>query len=145
VYLSGGAPQRPVEVVSVTKTGPSRGSRTDGLLGRCIQQRRMRTIYRCFSFVDRVTDELQLERGTQGMLPSRRCHSFRLDCAMSMKPRLPGVFLALALPARIAGHRVLCFTELSYGDSDLGVTTTRLILGAAPPARCISLLGRKFA
>jgi len=57
--------------------------------------------------------------------------------AMSMKP-LAGVFLALACLLGIAATGSVF--ELSYGDPDLGVTTTRLILGAALPGTVISLL-----
>ncbi|APD48427.1 hypothetical protein KQ302_12330 [Synechococcus sp. CS-602] len=56
---------------------------------------------------------------------------------MSMKP-LAGVFLALACLLGIAATGSVF--ELSYGDPDLGVTTTRLILGAALPGTVISLL-----
>lgn len=56
---------------------------------------------------------------------------------MPMKP-LAGVFLALACLLGIAATGSVF--ELSYGDPDLGVTTTRLILGAALPGTVISLL-----
>lgn len=54
-----------------------------------------------------------------------------------MKP-LAGVFLALACLLGIAATGSVF--ELSYGDPGLGVTTTRLILGAALPGTVISLL-----
>jgi hypothetical protein len=57
--------------------------------------------------------------------------------SMPMKP-LAGVFLALACLLGIAATGSVF--ELAYGDPDLGVTTTRLILGACLPGTVISLL-----
>jgi hypothetical protein len=56
---------------------------------------------------------------------------------MPMKP-LAGVFLALACLLGIAATGSVF--ELAYGDPDLGVTTTRLILAACLPGTLISLL-----
>ena len=56
---------------------------------------------------------------------------------MPMKP-LAGVFLALACLLGIAATGSVF--ELAYGDPDLGVSTTRLILGLALPGTVLSLL-----
>lgn len=56
---------------------------------------------------------------------------------MPMKP-LAGLFLALACLLGIAATGSVF--ELAYGDPDLGVTTTRLILGLALPGTVLSLL-----
>jgi len=56
---------------------------------------------------------------------------------MPMKP-LAGMFLALACLLGIAATG--CVFELAYGDPDLGVTTTGLILAASLPGTLISLL-----
>ena len=56
---------------------------------------------------------------------------------MPMK-RFAGVFLALACLLGIAATGSVF--ELSYGDPDLGVTATRLILAACLPGTVISLL-----
>ena len=57
--------------------------------------------------------------------------------AMPMKP-LAGLFLALACVLGIAATG--CVFELAYGDPDLGVRLTRLILGLSLPATIGSLL-----
>jgi len=54
-----------------------------------------------------------------------------------MKP-LAGLFLALACILGIAATGSVF--ELAYGDPDLGVTTTRTILGLALPGTVLSLL-----
>ena len=56
---------------------------------------------------------------------------------MPMKP-LSGVFLALACLLGIAATSSVF--ELAYGDPDLGVDTTRWILGLALPGTVLSLL-----
>ncbi|MDM7937969.1 MAG: hypothetical protein QUV06_10980 [Cyanobium sp. CZS 48M] len=56
---------------------------------------------------------------------------------MPMQP-LAGVFLGLACLLGIAATGSLF--ELSYGEPDLGVLTTRLILAACLPGTVISLL-----
>lgn len=56
---------------------------------------------------------------------------------MPMKP-LAGLFLALACVLGIAATGSVF--ELSYGDPDLGVATTRWILGLSLPATVGSLL-----
>ena len=56
---------------------------------------------------------------------------------MPMKP-LSGVFLALACLLGIAATGSVF--ELAYGDPDLGVDTTRWILGLALPGTVLSLL-----
>jgi hypothetical protein len=56
---------------------------------------------------------------------------------MPMKP-LAGVFLALACLLGIAATGSVF--ELAYGDPDLGVSTTRLILGLCLPGTVLSLL-----
>jgi hypothetical protein len=56
---------------------------------------------------------------------------------MPMKP-LAGVFLALACLLGIAATGSVF--ELSYGEPDLGVSVTRLILAACLPGTVISLL-----
>ena len=56
---------------------------------------------------------------------------------MPMKP-LAGLFLALACVLGIAATGSVF--ELAYGDPDLGVVTTRLILGLSLPLTAISLL-----
>jgi hypothetical protein len=56
---------------------------------------------------------------------------------MPMKP-LAGVFLALACLLGIAATG--CVFELAYGDPDLGVRTTRWILGLSVPGTVASLL-----
>lgn len=56
---------------------------------------------------------------------------------MPMKP-LAGLFLALACLLGIAATGSVF--ELAYGDPDLGVLTTRLILAASLPGTVISLL-----
>jgi hypothetical protein len=56
---------------------------------------------------------------------------------MPMKP-LAGVFLALACLLGIAATG--CVFELAYGDPDLGVRTTRWILGLSMPGTVASLL-----
>ena len=52
--------------------------------------------------------------------------------------RLAGVFLGLACLLGIAATGSVF--ELSYGEPDLGVLTTRLILAACLPGTVISLL-----
>lgn len=54
-----------------------------------------------------------------------------------MKP-LAGLFLALACVLGIAATGSVF--ELAYGDPDLGVTATRLILAGSLPGAVISLL-----
>ncbi len=54
-----------------------------------------------------------------------------------MKP-LAGVFLALACLLGIAATGSVF--ELAYGDPDLGVSTTRVILALALPGTVLSLL-----
>ncbi len=54
-----------------------------------------------------------------------------------MKP-LAGVLLALACVLGIAATGSVF--ELAYGDPDLGVSTTRLILGLCLPGTVIALL-----
>ncbi|WP_398331613.1 hypothetical protein [Vulcanococcus sp.] len=56
---------------------------------------------------------------------------------MPMKP-LAGVFLALACLLGIAATGSVF--ELAYGDPDLGVSTTRVILALALPGTVLSLL-----
>jgi len=56
---------------------------------------------------------------------------------MPMKP-MAGLFLALACVAGIAATGSIF--ELAYGDPDLGVTTTRLILAACLPGTVVALL-----
>ena len=56
---------------------------------------------------------------------------------MPMKP-LAGLFLALACVLGIAATGSVF--ELAYGDPDLGVTLTGLILGLSLPGTAISLL-----
>ncbi|MCT0200498.1 hypothetical protein KQ313_12525 [Synechococcus sp. CS-1325] len=56
---------------------------------------------------------------------------------MPMNP-LAGVFLALACLLGIAATGSVF--ELAYGDPDLGISTTRLILAACLPGTLISLL-----
>ncbi|MCP9801607.1 hypothetical protein [Synechococcus sp. RedBA-s] len=56
---------------------------------------------------------------------------------MPMQP-LAGVFLGLACLLGIAATGSVF--ELSYGEPDLGVLTTRLILAACLPGAVISLL-----
>ncbi|MFM9047650.1 MAG: hypothetical protein ACKOOH_08365 [Cyanobium sp.] len=56
---------------------------------------------------------------------------------MPMKP-LAGVCLALACLLGIAATGSVF--ELAYGDPDLGVGATRLILGASLPGTLIALL-----
>jgi hypothetical protein len=56
---------------------------------------------------------------------------------MPMKP-LAGVLLALACVLGIAATGSVF--ELAYGDPDLGVSTTRLILGLCLPGTVIALL-----
>ena len=56
---------------------------------------------------------------------------------MPMKP-LAGLFLALACVLGIAATGSVF--ELAYGDPDLGVTTTRLILAGSLPGTVIALL-----
>ena len=56
---------------------------------------------------------------------------------MPMKP-LAGLFLALACVLGIAATGSVF--ELAYGDPDLGVTTTRLILGACLPGTVVALV-----
>lgn len=56
---------------------------------------------------------------------------------MPMKP-LAGLFLALACVLGIAATGSVF--ELAYGDPDLGLTTTRLILAASLPGTVIALL-----
>jgi len=56
---------------------------------------------------------------------------------MPMKP-LAGLFLALACVLGIAATGSLF--ELAYGEPDLGVTTTRAILGACLPGTVLALL-----
>ena len=56
---------------------------------------------------------------------------------MPMKP-LAGIFLALACLLGIAATGSVF--ELAYGDPDLGVQATRLILAASLPGTLISLL-----
>ena len=54
-----------------------------------------------------------------------------------MKP-LAGLFLALACVLGIAATGSVF--ELAYGDPELGLATTRLILAAALPGTVLSLL-----
>ena len=54
-----------------------------------------------------------------------------------MKP-LAGLFLALACLLGIAATGSVF--ELAYGDPDLGVTTTRWILGASIPGTLVALV-----
>ena len=54
-----------------------------------------------------------------------------------MKP-LAGLFLALACILGIAATGSVF--ELAYGDPDLGVTTTRLILAGALPGTVLALV-----
>ncbi|MEI6829595.1 MAG: hypothetical protein WCK64_07040 [Synechococcaceae cyanobacterium ELA445] len=56
---------------------------------------------------------------------------------MPMKP-LAGLFLALACVLGIAATGSVF--ELAYGDPDLGVATTLLILGLSLPLTAVSLL-----
>ena len=56
---------------------------------------------------------------------------------MPMKP-LAGLFLALACVLGIAATGSVF--ELAYGDPDLGVSMTRLILALALPGTVLSLL-----
>jgi len=56
---------------------------------------------------------------------------------MPIKP-LAGLLLALASVLGIAATGSVF--ELAYGDPDLGVTTTRLILGACLPGTVLALL-----
>lgn len=56
---------------------------------------------------------------------------------MPMKP-LAGLFLAMACVLGIASTGSVF--ELAYGDPDLGVTTTGLILGLSLPCTVVSLL-----
>ncbi|MCP9817630.1 hypothetical protein [Vulcanococcus limneticus] len=56
---------------------------------------------------------------------------------MPMKP-LAGLFLALACVLGIAATGSVF--ELAYGDPELGLATTRLILAAALPGTVLSLL-----
>jgi hypothetical protein len=56
---------------------------------------------------------------------------------MPMKP-LAGVFLALACVLGIAATGSVF--ELAYGDPDLGVATTRWILGLSAPSTLAALL-----
>ena len=56
---------------------------------------------------------------------------------MPMKP-LAGVFLALACLLGIAATGSVF--ELAYGDPDLGVQTTRLILGLCLPGTVAALV-----
>ena len=56
---------------------------------------------------------------------------------MPMKP-LAGLFLALACLLGIAATGSVF--ELAYGDPDLGVQATRLILAASLPGTLISLV-----
>jgi hypothetical protein len=56
---------------------------------------------------------------------------------MPMKP-LAGLFLALSCVLGIAATGSVF--ELSYGDPDLGVTTTAWILGLSLPCTVLSLL-----
>ena len=56
---------------------------------------------------------------------------------MPMKP-LAGLFLALACLLGIAATGSVF--ELSYGDPDLGVSTTRWILGLSLPGTLVALL-----
>jgi hypothetical protein len=59
------------------------------------------------------------------------------ETLMPMKP-LAGLFLALACLLGIAATGSVF--ELAYGEPDLGVSTTRLILGLALPGTVLSLL-----
>ena len=54
---------------------------------------------------------------------------------MPMKP-LAGLMLALACVLGIAATG--CVFELAYGDPDLGLATTRMILGLSLPGCCVS-------
>jgi hypothetical protein len=56
---------------------------------------------------------------------------------MPMKP-LAGLLLALACVLGIASTGSVF--ELAYGDPDLGVATTRLILGVCLPGTVVALL-----
>jgi hypothetical protein len=56
---------------------------------------------------------------------------------MPMKP-LAGVLLAVACVLGIAATGSVF--ELAYGDPDLGVTTTRAILGLCLPGTLVALL-----
>jgi hypothetical protein len=56
---------------------------------------------------------------------------------MPMKP-LAGLFLALACVLGIATTG--CIFELSYGDPDLGISTTRWILALSLPGTVLALL-----
>jgi len=56
---------------------------------------------------------------------------------MPMKP-LAGLLLALACVLGIASTGSVF--ELAYGDPDLGVSTTRLILGLCLPGTLVALL-----
>ncbi|MBM5813455.1 MAG: hypothetical protein FJ062_01630 [Cyanobacteria bacterium M_DeepCast_100m_m1_067] len=56
---------------------------------------------------------------------------------MPMKP-LAGVFLALACLLGIASTGSVF--ELAYGDPDLGVSTTRWILGLSLPGTVVALV-----
>jgi hypothetical protein len=56
---------------------------------------------------------------------------------MPMKP-LAGVLLAVACVLGIAATGSVF--ELAYGDPDLGVTTTRAILGVCLPGTLVALL-----
>ncbi len=56
---------------------------------------------------------------------------------MPMKP-LAGVFLALACLLGIAATGSVF--ELAYGDPDLGLATTRWILGLSLPGTLVTLL-----
>ena len=56
---------------------------------------------------------------------------------MPMKP-LAGLLLAVACVLGIAATGSIF--ELAYGDPDLGVSTTRLILGLSLPGSALALL-----
>ncbi len=68
-------------------------------------------------------------------MPASVIHSVRTLAALLP---LAGVFLALACLLGIAATGSVF--ELAYGDPDLGVSTTRLILGLALPGTVLSLL-----
>jgi len=59
------------------------------------------------------------------------------DLSMPMKP-LAGLLLAVACVLGIAATGSIF--ELAYGDPDLGVSTTRLILGLSLPGSALALL-----
>lgn len=59
------------------------------------------------------------------------------DLPMPMKP-LAGLLLAVACVLGIAATGSIF--ELAYGDPDLGVSTTRLILGLSLPGSALALL-----